>query len=70
MLSGAGTIFTAGLDLTDMSDFFDTMKGDGDLARKAKIFYKFVRDYQGSFTAMEKVIFRKKKKSILRLTLF
>lgn len=62
VLSGAGVTFTAGLDLTDMSDFFDTMKGEGDLARKAKIFYKFVRDYQDSFTALEKVIYENTKR--------
>ncbi len=45
-----------------MSDFFDTMKAEGDLARKAKIFYKLVRDYQDAFTAMEKVHLQKNTK--------
>lgn len=57
VLSGAGPTFTAGLDMSDMGDFFDTMKSEDDLARKAKVFYNFIRDYQDSFTALEKVKF-------------
>jgi len=54
VLSGAGRVFTAGLDLTDMSDFFDIIQSEQDVARKAKLFYNKVRDYQDSFTALEK----------------
>jgi len=54
VLSGAGRCFTAGLDLQDMSDFFDTIQSEEDIARKAKTFYTFIRSYQDSFTAVEK----------------
>jgi len=54
VLSGTGRAFTSGLDLSDMSDFFDVIQSEEDVARKAKMFYKIIREYQDSFTALDK----------------
>lgn len=45
----------SGIDLTDLKDLADILQSDLDVARKFKIFYKMVRDYQDSFTSLEKV---------------
>ncbi|GAB6031079.1 Putative enoyl CoA hydratase [Chamberlinius hualienensis] len=54
VLSGAGKMFSSGLDLSAIAQVFENATGDGDVARKAKSLKKFVSDFQASFTALEK----------------
>ncbi|KAK3736814.1 hypothetical protein RRG08_000565 [Elysia crispata] len=53
ILSGAGKIFTAGLDLTDTS-LLQIVTSDEDCSRKAFKMSKFITKFQQSFTAIEK----------------
>ncbi|WAR20189.1 ECH1-like protein [Mya arenaria] len=55
VLSGAGKLFTAGLDLTDLGTVI-ALKEDAelDVARKAFKLRKFLTDWQESFSAIEK----------------
>lgn len=55
VLSGAGKMFTAGLDFSDMGKLMEVLQGDDDVARRFKKMLDFVRPYQESFTALEKV---------------
>lgn len=55
VLSGAGKIFTAGLDLSEASELASMgMSGDLDIARRCKYLYKLVREYQDNFSTLEK----------------
>uniref|UniRef100_A0A0B8RRY5 Delta(3,5)-Delta(2,4)-dienoyl-CoA isomerase, mitochondrial n=1 Tax=Philothamnus irregularis TaxID=1899461 RepID=A0A0B8RRY5_9SAUR len=53
VISGAGKMFTSGIDLMDMGSVFMMAEGD-DVARKAWNIRKNIRDYQESFTVLEK----------------
>ncbi|XP_025028963.1 delta(3,5)-Delta(2,4)-dienoyl-CoA isomerase, mitochondrial [Python bivittatus] len=53
VLSGAGKVFTSGIDLMEMGSVFVMAEGD-DVARKAWNIRKKIRDYQESFTVLEK----------------
>ncbi|XP_063168714.1 delta(3,5)-Delta(2,4)-dienoyl-CoA isomerase, mitochondrial isoform X2 [Candoia aspera] len=53
VISGAGKMFTSGIDLMDMGSVFLMAEGD-DMARKAWNIRKKIRDYQESFTVLEK----------------
>jgi len=53
IVSGAGKIFSAGLDFTDMLDLTSKVLGKEDIARKAKYLQSIVQQYQMSFTAIE-----------------
>ncbi|KYO48945.1 delta(3,5)-Delta(2,4)-dienoyl-CoA isomerase, mitochondrial [Alligator mississippiensis] len=53
VLSGAGKLFTAGIDLAEMASVFMMAEGD-DAARRAWHLRKKIRQYQESFTALEK----------------
>ncbi|GFS06863.1 delta(3,5)-Delta(2,4)-dienoyl-CoA isomerase, mitochondrial-like [Elysia marginata] len=52
ILSGAGKVFTAGLDLTD-SDIFQIMMTETDCSRKAFKIINSIPKFQDSFTAIE-----------------
>lgn len=54
VLSGAGKIFTAGLDLADMSDIGIISNPELDPSRKAFMFRNTIKDYQETFTVIEK----------------
>lgn len=54
IVSGAGRMFTAGLDFTDMADLAQFYGSDIDIARKAKTLRKLIATYQESFTVIEK----------------
>jgi len=57
ILSGAGKIFTAGLDLTSIqSTLLDVIQSNDDIARKCRRTHKLVKDYQASFTSLEKCV--------------
>ncbi|KAK6183549.1 hypothetical protein SNE40_011008 [Patella caerulea] len=53
VVTGAGKIFTAGLDLMDF-DGIQIMQSDTDVSRKAFTFRKLIRAYQETFTVIEK----------------
>ncbi|XP_021353466.1 delta(3,5)-Delta(2,4)-dienoyl-CoA isomerase, mitochondrial-like isoform X2 [Mizuhopecten yessoensis] len=53
VLSGAGKVFTAGLDLTDL-DTVAVMQSDLDPSRKAFMIRGTIADYQETFTVIEK----------------
>lgn len=53
IISGAGKIFSSGLDFTDMLDLTSKVIGKEDIARKAKYLQSIVEQYQMSFTAIE-----------------
>ncbi|GFS11693.1 delta(3,5)-Delta(2,4)-dienoyl-CoA isomerase, mitochondrial-like [Elysia marginata] len=52
ILSGAGKVFTAGLDLTD-NDLFQIIMSETDCSRKAFKMSKSIPKFQDSFTAIE-----------------
>ncbi|XP_076039545.1 delta(3,5)-Delta(2,4)-dienoyl-CoA isomerase, mitochondrial [Oratosquilla oratoria] len=54
VLSGAGRIFTAGLDISDMGELVATVMGDDDIARKSRVLFRMIKKFQDSFTALEK----------------
>lgn len=53
VLSGAGRLFTAGLDLQS-NGLFEKMSGEDDVARRAKLFRKEIQAFQDSFSTLEK----------------
>lgn len=53
IVSGAGRMFSSGLDFTDMLDLTSKVIGKEDIARKAKYLQSTVEQYQMSFTAIE-----------------
>ncbi|XP_064215003.1 delta(3,5)-Delta(2,4)-dienoyl-CoA isomerase, mitochondrial isoform X2 [Tribolium castaneum] len=53
VLSGAGKIFTAGLDFQDMLTLAPQLAEQEDVARKSKILYQLITTYQKSISALE-----------------
>ncbi|RZC42031.1 delta(3,5)-Delta(2,4)-dienoyl-CoA isomerase, mitochondrial [Asbolus verrucosus] len=53
VLSGAGKVFTAGLDFQDMLKLAPELAEKEDVARKAKILLNFITTYQKSITSLE-----------------
>uniref|UniRef100_A0A0K8RZS5 Delta(3,5)-Delta(2,4)-dienoyl-CoA isomerase, mitochondrial n=1 Tax=Crotalus horridus TaxID=35024 RepID=A0A0K8RZS5_CROHD len=53
VISGAGKMFTAGIDLMELGSVFMMAQGD-DVARKAWNIRKKIQEYQESFTVLEK----------------
>ncbi|XP_072835739.2 delta(3,5)-Delta(2,4)-dienoyl-CoA isomerase, mitochondrial isoform X1 [Pogona vitticeps] len=53
VISGAGKLFTSGIDLMEMGSTFVMMEG-GETARKAWNLRKKIREYQETFTVLEK----------------
>ena len=56
VISGRGKIFTAGLDLTDAASTFVGNDPSKDVARKAFDHRRLIKDYQETFTCIEKVL--------------
>ncbi|XP_065514211.1 delta(3,5)-Delta(2,4)-dienoyl-CoA isomerase, mitochondrial, partial [Caloenas nicobarica] len=54
VISGAGTLFTAGIDLASLGQELLGLDG-GDVARRGWNLRRKIRDFQESFSAMEKV---------------
>ncbi|XP_043526494.1 delta(3,5)-Delta(2,4)-dienoyl-CoA isomerase, mitochondrial [Frieseomelitta varia] len=54
ILSGAGKIFCAGIDVQDIMKFGQELAEHEDIARKSKILQLRIKNYQDSFTAIEK----------------
>ncbi|XP_033330716.1 delta(3,5)-Delta(2,4)-dienoyl-CoA isomerase, mitochondrial [Megalopta genalis] len=54
VLSGDDKIFTAGIDLQDMVNLAPKLAEQEDIARKCKIMQLKIKDYQDSFSAIEK----------------
>lgn len=52
VLSAAGKLFTAGIDLTDASDL--SFSEDEDIARRCRNLYKVIKSYQASLSSLEK----------------
>ncbi|KAJ8927950.1 hypothetical protein NQ314_019583 [Rhamnusium bicolor] len=53
VLSGAGKLFTAGLDFRDLMEMAPAFAAQEDVARKAKLIRKFIVTYQNSVTSLE-----------------
>lgn len=53
VLSGAGRLFTAGIDFGNLMEMAPVVAAQEDVARKAKIFYSFIVKYQNSITSLE-----------------
>lgn len=53
VLSGAGKMFTSGIDLTDLSQLASVVYGEDDIARKTTMMYNKIRRLQNLFTALE-----------------
>ncbi|XP_061453190.1 delta(3,5)-Delta(2,4)-dienoyl-CoA isomerase, mitochondrial isoform X2 [Rhineura floridana] len=53
VISGAGKMFTSGIDLMEMGSVFLMVPGD-DTARKAWNIHKKIQEYQETFTVLEK----------------
>jgi len=54
VLSGAGRMFSSGIDLGDLSQLASVVYSEDDIARKSMTMYNGVRHYQNMFTALEK----------------
>lgn len=54
VLSGAGKVFTAGLDFQDMLELAPQLAEHEDVARKAKIMFQLITKYQKSISSLEK----------------
>lgn len=54
VLSAAGKLFCAGIDLHDMMKLGQNLGEHDDVARKCKILEQLIKDYQESFTSLEK----------------
>lgn len=54
VITGAGKLFTAGIDLNDMMSLSSEIAEAEDIARKAKIFSILIEKYQKSMTSLEK----------------
>jgi len=53
VLSGAGKMFTSGIDLTDFSELASIVFSDDDVARKTYTMYNKIRHLQNLFTTLE-----------------
>lgn len=53
VLDGNGPMFTAGIDLNDLTSLASVVTSDDDVSKKAKILYKTIRDYQIPFNRLE-----------------
>ncbi|TRY72018.1 hypothetical protein TCAL_03386 [Tigriopus californicus] len=53
VLTGNGPMFTAGIDLNDLTSLASVVTSDDDVAKKAKVLYKTIRDYQIPFNRLE-----------------
>jgi delta(3,5)-delta(2,4)-dienoyl-CoA isomerase len=53
ILSGAGKIFTSGIDLADLSSLVSLVYGEDDVARKTTQMYNKIRHLQNQFTKLE-----------------
>ena len=53
LLSGAGKMFSSGIDLGDFMKIGSFVYGDDDLARKAINVYNFVREFQDCFSELQ-----------------
>jgi len=54
VLSGAGKMFSSGIDLGDLSALATVVYSEDDIARKSMTMYNQVRHYQNMFTTLEK----------------
>ncbi|XP_076677013.1 delta(3,5)-Delta(2,4)-dienoyl-CoA isomerase, mitochondrial isoform X1 [Andrena cerasifolii] len=54
ILSGAGKAFCAGIDVQDIMKLAQQLAESEDVARRCKILHLMIKDYQNSFTAIEK----------------
>jgi len=56
ILSGAGQMFTAGIDFGGLGGMMEIIASEQDVARKCKQFYAEITTYQKSFTSLEKCL--------------
>ncbi|XP_037094561.1 delta(3,5)-Delta(2,4)-dienoyl-CoA isomerase, mitochondrial-like [Pollicipes pollicipes] len=54
VLSGAGRLFSSGIDLSDLMAVGSVAMGDGDVSRKAFKLHRTIKNYQDWFTDIEK----------------
>merc|ERR1712037_341797 len=54
VISGAGRMFTSGIDLSDLSQLASIVYSDDDIARKSMTMYNTIRQLQDLITEMEK----------------
>jgi len=53
LLSGAGKMFSSGIDLSDFTKLGSLVYGEEDLARKSINLYQFVREFQNCFSELQ-----------------
>ena len=54
ILSGNGKMFCAGIDLSTLMEMGQAAGGEDDVARKAKVYYNVIRQFQNYHMALEK----------------
>ena len=54
VLSGAGKMFTAGIDLSEFTTWGPNLQSDSDIAKKAKPVIAYIRDWQSCITDLER----------------
>ena len=54
VLSGAGKMFTAGIDLSEFTTWGPNLQSDSDIAKKAKPVTAYIRDWQSCITDLER----------------
>ena len=55
ILSGNGKMFCAGIDLSTLMEMGQAAGAESDVARKAKMYYSIIRQFQNYHMALEKV---------------
>ncbi|KAB7505171.1 Delta(3,5)-Delta(2,4)-dienoyl-CoA isomerase, mitochondrial [Armadillidium nasatum] len=53
VLSGQGKLFTAGIDLTDLTELGSVVTSDDDIAKKCRTLFKTITHYQNSLSSLE-----------------
>lgn len=54
VISGNGSMFTSGIDLTTLTQFASVVTSDEDVAKKCKLLYQTIKNLQDGLTAIEK----------------
>ncbi|RVE39976.1 hypothetical protein evm_015374, partial [Chilo suppressalis] len=56
VLSGQGKLFTAGIDLNSLIEYFSTANDIEDIGRRGRFLYKYIKECQDSISSLEDCI--------------